>query len=267
MRFLSILAFTLAQTILYKTLFTPKFGKRITLAVTILYCFWMNFCNEFLFTSGYVALAQVVLTAAFLQIVFWGGLMRNYILYSFMGLTESVVSLLFGGCAGAVYRSLTGTEEPLWISGENLGPAGLCTLLIYLPLMVLVSCFLARRFGRCLYRWRKPVVYLLFGVCAGLEAVNVCLTFSIEKVNDFDVYLIAYGVVFSVMLAAILAGMIYMGRAARKKRAENCLLEAKIREQHLQYELVTSLQQEMREIRHDLINHLASSGEYTGKRD
>lgn len=260
MRFLSILAFTLAETILYKTLFTPKFGRNITLTVTILYCFWMNFCNEFLFTSGYVTLAQAVLTAAFLQIVFQGGLIRNYIQYSFMGLTESIVSLIFGGCAGAAYRFVTGTNKPLWISGEELSFAGLCISFIYLVIVVLVSCFLVPKFVDRLYGWRKLVVYLLFAICVGLEAVNVWLTFSVEKLDDMSTYLIAYSVIFLVILFTILAGMLYMVRSAQKKRMKNSLLEAKIHEQHLQYELAASLQQEIREIRHDLMNHLASSG-------
>lgn len=267
LRLLSILAFTLAQTILYKTLFTPKFGGRITLAVTVLYCFWMNFCNEFLFTSGYAALAQAVMTAAFLQIVFRGGLMKNYIQNSFMGLAESVVSLIFGGCAGTIYRLATGTDEPLWISGEELGFAGLCISFIYLAIVVLVSSFLVPRFASCLYGWRRPVVYLVFGICVGLEVVNVCLTISIEKVDDLDVYLVAYGVIFLIILLVMLAGMAHMVKSAQKKRMENRLLEAKIHEQRLQYEFAASMQQEIREIRHDLINHLASSGGGIQERD
>ena len=40
----------------------------------------------------------------------------------------------------------------------------------------------------------------------------------------------------------------------------NHLLEVKMNEQYMQYQFVISLQQEIREIRHDLKNYLAASG-------
>lgn len=260
MRILSILAFTSAQTILFENLFTSKFGRKLTLAVTALYCFWMNFCNEFLFTNGCVAIAQAVVTAAFLQIVFWGGLVQNYILCNFMGLVEGVVSIVFGGCAGAMYRWVTGTDAPLWISGEKLGPAGFFISLIYLGIVVLACGVFVPLFASGLCGWSKTVVRLLFGACLGLEAVGIWLTFSAEGADDLDAYIIAYGIIFTMILCAMVAAVVHMIRSAQRKWMENRLLEAKMREQHLQYEFVTSLQQEIREIRHDLINYLAASG-------
>ncbi len=265
LRVLSVGAFTIAQTILYERLYVPKFEKWQNRAVIVLYSFWMFFCNEFLFTNGYVALTQTVITMVFLQIVFQGGLIQNYLQLNCIMIIQAAISFLFGGSVGMLYRWITGTDEPLWISGENLAPIGLFFSLIYLGLVVIACAFFVPRLMKLICRWRKSVKRILFGICLGMEIVNICLTFSFSNFEGLQGYMIAYGILLAAIVLVTLISVVYMIKSAQRKRTENRLLEAKIEEQYRQYQFVTSLQQEIREMGHDLKNYLAASGGYTKK--
>ncbi len=260
LRILSVIAFALAQTILYERLYTAKFGKRQSRFVIVLYSFWTSFCNEFLFTNGYVALTQSVITLAFLQVIFQGGLIQNYIKLNCMMIIQAAVSALFGGSVGMLYRLITESDEPLWISRENLVPIGFFFSLAYLGIAVSVSIFLVPKIMKKIERWKKNVMRLLFGICISMEIANICLTFSFSNFEGLDGYMVAYGILLVVIVCAVLIGVVCMIKSAQKKQAENHLLEVKMNEQYMQYQFVISLQQEIREIRHDLKNYLAASG-------
>lgn len=203
---------------------------------------------------------QLVMTLAFLQVQFQGDFMQKFILRSFLILVEAVVSLLFGGAVGTIYRFIAKSDEPLWISGENLAPTGLFCSLIYLGLWVIVCLGVMPHFAEKLRRWRKRVVRFLFGVCATLEIVNLCVTFSFSRFDGLSAYLFVYGILLAVIALSSFAAIIHMIKSLRKRHAENQMLEAKMRKQYIEYQMVTLLQQEIREIHHDLKNHLAASG-------
>ncbi len=260
LRVLSVGAFTIVQTILYERLYRPKFEKWQSHAVIALYSFWMCFCNEFLFTNGYVVLTQAVITLAFLQIVFQDGLIQNYIQLNCIMIIQTAILFLFGGSIGMLYRWITGTDNPLWLFGKNLAPIGFFFLLIYLGIVVGACAFLVPRLIKMISRWRKSVLRILFGICLEMEIVNICLTFPFANFEGLQGYVVTYGILLAFIVLVTLISVVCMIKSAQRKRVENWLLEAKMEEQYMQYQFVTLLQQEIREIRHDLKNHLAASG-------
>lgn len=267
LRLLSAIAYTAGETFVWYRFLPAKYEKKVTLSALILLQFCISIQGEFFAVeqiSTYLLLFAEIVVQFFL---FRGNLSRTHLMVFMGGLLSGVVSIVYGGAVGGIYRLIIGKNEPLWISGENLNIIGLLLTIPYILLWILLCSWFLPKVQKTLREWPLRRCKIIFGILLILE-VFMSTGFGIENESNMQEYNEFYIATFLLLLllAAILGG--YLFKAIHKNVWQNCMQEQELEGQYQKYKELEELQQNLRELRHDLKNYLAAGagGGYIRKR-
>lgn len=268
LRFISVLAYTAGESFVWYKILPAKYEKQVTMSALILLAFCSSMQSEFFATERISAFLLLLAQIAVQLFLFKDNLSRTHIVVFAGGLLSALLTIIYGGVAGSLYRLAMGENTPLWISGENLNLAGLLLLLPYILLWVILCLRFLPRVQKQLKKWSLRRCKIVFGLTL---IFDVCMSagFGIEDQTDMREYAVLYSVLFFllVLLAGILA--FYLFKGIQKNMQQNRNQERILQQQYQQYKELEAVQQDLRELRHDLKNHLASGavgGGYTRKR-
>jgi hypothetical protein len=183
-----------------------------------------------------------------------GNLVANLTLIGLYMDIMNFLAVLFIGLIYGVYASVTGQGQ--WMVTSEAGVLGEILILIGGFVMIPVSIWIVGRLKpavRGLTGWRRVVVFLL---CEGLRLINNIIKSVGGGLTEYqnDPHGI-YMLLDTLLMAGALVGIgLILLQSFRQQRAERRDMERQMEEALQEYNEITVLRQEIRELNHDMRN-------------
>lgn len=198
-----------------------------------------------LFVANLLLFQKEMITRAMIVEVFFD------FLYNVMG--GIVMVILTSG-----YGMLTGADNQTWFATGHNTPVEYLFRYLMMPVTGAISCYITYKLLPLLEKLHnKEHLWMALGLTVPMVCFEFFKRWSIKSVEDYygGIVVICYGLLmFVVGMTCVLCVLITTIRV----RAERKEIQFKMELQREQYEEIRVLQQGVRELRHDIVNHLAA---------
>ena len=234
--------------------FSPKVSISIFAALNILEYMILYRC------VSQETLAWVHLLAFFLALIPIRKEMitRSMIITVFFDFLYNVVGTIVMVILVNIYAVFSGADNTTWFADENNTVMDYIFCYIMMPVSGGISCYISYRILPLLEKLtKKELFWIAIGLVLPMLTFETFSRLTIKSADDYygGFVIVCYGLMLFVMgLSCILCVLITTLRI----RAERKEMQIRMELQSSQYEEICRLQEGVRELRHDLINHMAA---------
>lgn len=205
----------------------------------------MAWIHLLLFLLELIPMRREMLTRTMIASVFF-----NF-LYNVVG---TIVMLIFVN----TYTIITGASNQTWLATTNNTPMDYIFRYMMMPIAGGISCYITYKIAPLLEQLTKTELFwIAMGLIAPMLAFETFKRLAIKSADDYygGFVIVGYGLLLLVMgTSCILCVLITTFRIGAEKKEMQIRMEL----QSSQYEEICRLQDGIRELRHDLVNHMAA---------
>ena len=262
LRWIIVVFNAIKVTVVFAFLYEHRYSKFITLPIFFAWEGIVNINQEFCFIHG-IAQVMIFLWGLAIYIFFVNGkaidtliTCQCYSLIFSLSGTAAIAGVTF------IYGQITGTKSEAWLSGPNMSVADFWIYISCVLTFTIISYYITKRLipkiKAMSRKFKIPVFACVYVLPAIITITSYFAYTTKEEQASSHVIIAGYGIlIIGATIMSVVMIVIMIGRIKTEQR----ILREEIAKQMLYYEQVIAIQENLREIKHDLANLMVAGGD------